>query len=343
MTGLQRFCAEFGIDEAAAAAALEKPEGHSGSPWYVRAFLALGAWITAIAIIVFFGFLIGFVLDSGDAVEGVLTTLGVVCFAAGAAVLNRQGSGEFRSAFATALAAAGTAMAAVGIGFAVDDVWAAAFASVVLSGIVIAVVPGVILQLLVSGLAVSLIAIALIVEEVPYHFDIAAVALVAGVILWCRPPRVDMRPTGFVLLLMAPALAIFDRLEGWSDVPAGGWVAVAVHIALFAWLLSIPWRRLSRSSARIELAVFAAAATAVCLLLPPGGSGALVILTLAYVLGSRPLALLGALLQAYFFWQFYFDLDVSLLNKSFLMTAVGLVLLACWWLVAGRKSEGAGP
>ena len=343
MTDLHRFCAELGIDETAAAAALETPEGHSGSPWYVRAFLALGAWLTAIAIIAFFGVLIALVLDGSDAFEGILATLGIICFGGGLAMLRRPGGGEFRSSFATALAAAGAAMAVAGIGFAAEDVWAAAFASVVLSGIVIAAVPGAILQLLVSGLAVVLIAAALIGEEVPYHLDIAAVALVAGVLLWCRPPRVDIRPTAFVLLLMAPVLAIFDRWESWSDVPAGGWVALAVHIALLVWLVSILWRRQTASGGRAELAVFAGAAVAVCLLLPPGGSGALVILTLAFVLGSRPLALLGVLLQAYFFWQFYYDLDISLLNKSMLLAAVGVVVLACWWLVAGRKPGRAGP
>ncbi len=44
MTHLQRFCVEFGIDETAAAAALEMPgRAFRVHPWYVRAFLALGA------------------------------------------------------------------------------------------------------------------------------------------------------------------------------------------------------------------------------------------------------------------------------------------------------------
>ena len=343
MIDLRQFCAELGIDETAARAALESSDNRSQQPWYVRAFLALGAWITAIAIIVFFGFLIALILDNGDAFEGLLAGLGVLCFAIGLAMLARRADGEFRTSFATALAAAGTAMAAGGIGFAAETTWAAAITSAVLSGVVVAAAPGLILQLLASGLAVALVAIALIADEVPYHLDIAAIALVAGVLLWCRPPRVELRPTAFALLLMAPGLAILDRLQSWSDAPAGGWGATAIHIALFAWLVSILWRRLTERHARVELAVFAVAAAAVCLLLPPGGSGALVILTLAYVLGSRPLALMGALLQAYFFWQFYYDLAISLLNKSILLTAVGLVILACWWLVAGRKSARAGP
>ncbi len=337
------FCAELGIDGQAVDAALADAGGEAESPWYVRAFLAVGAWITAIAIIVFFGVFLGLVLDDGDAFEGILTVLGLLCFAGGIVLLGKASGGAFRTSFATAVAAAGSAMTAAGVGIASEEFWFAAFASIVLCAVVIARVPGWILQVLVSGLAVVLTAIALIEDRVPYYLDISALALVAGVVLWCRPPRVEIRPTALVLLLMAPVLAIFDRFAGWHDVPPGGWGAVAMHIALFAWLISVLWRRTTDRTVRAELAVFAVAAAAVCLLLPPGGSGALVILTLAFVLGSWTLALLGALLQAYFLWQFYYDLQISLLNKSFLLAAVGVIVLGCWWLVAGRKPGQAAP
>lgn len=337
------FCAKMGIDAEAAAAALSDTDSGAVSPWYVRAFLAVGAWVTAIAIIVFFGVFLALVLSDSDAVEGVLTVLGLLCFGGGIALLAKATGGAFQTSFATALAAAGSAMTVAGVGIAAEDIWLAAFASVMLAGVVIALAPSWILQILVSGLAVVLTAVALIEQSVPYYLDVSALALVAGVALWCRPPRVDIRPTAFVLLLMAPVLAIFFRFAGWHDVPPGGWVAVAVHIALFAWLITVLWRRTPERTVQTELAVFAGAAAAVCLLLPPGGSGALVILTLAFVLGSWPLALLGALLQAYFFWQFYYDLQISLLNKSFLLAAVGAIVLVCWWLIAGRKPGEAAP
>ena len=342
MIDLRDFCAEFGIDESAAAEALERHRDAVGTPWYVRAFLTLGAWITAIAIVLFFGVFIGLVFDGSEALDGILTALGIGCFALGLSMLAKAPGGEFRKSFATALAAAGAAMTAAGIGIMTEEVWAAAIACLVLAGLVVAWAPGVILQLLVSGLAVTLIAIALVVEEVPYYLDVAAVMMLAGVLLWCRPPRLDMRATAFALLMAPPVLSIFTRFESWTDLAVGGWGARAVHIGLFAWLVSILWQRMPERPARLELAIFAAAAVAACLLLPPGGSGALVILTLAFVLGSRPLALMGALLQSYFFWQFYYDLDISLLNKSMLLTAVGAVILLCWWLVAGRKSMRSG-
>ncbi len=342
MSDLSAFCAEFGIDETAAAKALERPDGESASPWYVRAFLALGAWVTAIAIVAFFAVFIGLVLDSGDGFEAVLTVLGMACFATGLGMLARQAGGEFRKSFATALAAAGAAMSIAGVAFVTEDIWVSVFASLVLAGFVIAWAPGVILQLLVSGLAAGLIAAALVYDQVPYFLDFAALLLVAGVLLWVRPPQVEMRPTAFALLLAEPALSIFVRFGYWSDVPPGGWVALAVHAALFIWLISILWRHTGIRADRMKLGVFAVAAVAVAVLLPPGGSDALVILTLAFVVGSKPLGLLGALLQAHFLLQFYYDLAISLLNKSLLLTAVGLVVLVCWWLIAGRRPARAG-
>ena len=336
MIGRAAFCAEFGIDEAAAAAALDAAGHRDAAPWYVRALLAFGAWIAAIAMIGFFGFLIELVLSASDGFETAMAILGLVSFASGLALLADPSGGDFRQAFATALAAAGAAMAAIGIGLSFESIWVSAVAATILAAIVVARGTGAMLQILVSGLAVASIAVALLAEDVPYYLDVAAVFPVAGVVLWTRPPRVDVRPTAFVLMLAGPALSVFARYGSWTGVPPGGLVLKGASIALFAWLLSILWRRTDKPGERTPLAVFAVAATAVSVILPPGGAGALVILTLAYVLGSRPLALFGALLQAWFFWQFYYDLAVDLLAKSLLLTAVGVVLLACWWLVAGR-------
>ncbi len=341
MAGLQEFCAEVGLDPQAAAARLEHDSGGPDTPWYVRALLAIGAWVTAIAIVAFFLVLMGLVFDDFDGAEFILAGLGLLCFAGGIAMLATVSGGAFRASFATALAAAGSAMAAAGVGLAAESIWFATVTSIGLSAVVIARATGIILQLLVSGLAVALVAVTLITEEVPYFLDVASVFLVAGVVLWCRPPRIDLQATAFALLLMPPILAIVAGLASRLDIIPGGWAARAVHIALFGWLVSVLWRRTVEPRVRMELAAFAAAAVAVCLLLPPGGSAALVILTLAFVLGSWPLALLGTLLQAYFFWRFYYDLQITLLNKSFLLAGVGLVVLACWWLVAGRKSGKA--
>ena len=74
-------------------------------------------------------------------------------------------------------------------------------------------------------------------------------------------------------------------------------------------------------------------------LLPIGASAALVLLALAYTLGSRTLAAIGALIEIYFIWSFYWDLDESLLTKSIILMAAGAVLLLCYGLLVGALRE----
>jgi uncharacterized membrane protein len=142
-------------------------------------------------------------------------------------------------------------------------------------------------------------------------------------------------------------LAIFGADEigmSYGVGDAGGWFAKALHIGLFLWLVTIHAQRAATPDARARLGPFAVAAVIVCVLLPPGlppgGSAALVIMMLAFVIGSRPLALLGTLVQIYYIWRFYYDMDVSLLIKSGMLSAVGVVLLLAWWLMMRRSPEG---
>ena len=51
---------------------------------------------------------------------------------------------------------------------------------------------------------------------------------------------------------------------------------------------------------------------------------------LAFTLGHRPLAIVGVLLEVYFVPRFYYDLDLSLLIKSWILMAVGVALLAAY-------------
>lgn len=343
MIDLQTFCDAFGIEERTASTILKWSEGSAESPWYMRAFLALGAWLTAIAILGFFAGLIFAVLDIGEGFHIAMAVFGAISFLIGGSMHGKHSAGGFSVAFATALASAGAVMVAGGLGYGAKEIWVSVFISFFLALLTIAWLQTVIPQLLMSGLTLVLITIALKAERIPYYLDIAAPSLALGVLLWIWPPRLDVRATAFLLLMASPALSLFDR---WSHtiaaVEPGGWGARGIHIVLLFWLVSILWRHLADRDSRIALGAFGAVATALCLALPPGAGGALVIMTMAFVLGSKPLALLGILLEAYFLWQFYFDLSITLLNKSMLLAAVGLAILGCWWLVVHRRPGRAG-
>jgi uncharacterized membrane protein len=121
-----------------------------------------------------------------------------------------------------------------------------------------------------------------------------------------------------------------------------GWPAKLLLLATFAFIFTANWRRVT--SARIQLLAIAGAvaAAAVALLLPTGASAGLVLLALAYTLGSRSLAALGTLAEIYFIWRFYDDFQSTLLTKSIILMSAGGILLICYGLLiaaARRRSQ----
>ena len=340
MMQLDRLCASFGIDPDAARSALAKAETDSDHdhPWYVHLMLAIGSWVTAVLVIALGGFFITLVLDlDGDSFAPVLAVFGLVFFAIAFFMLRRREAGVFSTHFATALAAAGQGMVAVGIGIYVEEPGAAALVSAPFAVIIAAAIDNRMLQGLSSAWVAILVFVTLFEREFPFILEVAALGVAAGVFLHLYPPRRDLAPTAGVLLLVGPLLSMmFDFQDeiGMTAVAASGWIAQLIFVALILFLLQALWRHAENRTGQIELAIFAAAAIAVAVILPPGAGAALVILVLAFSLGARVLALLGVVLEVYFLWKFYYDLNITLLHKSFMLAGVGLVLLALWGVLA---------
>jgi len=333
---LTRFCADFGIDLRQAQQVLDSSTGVADRdlPWFVQVIIGLSAWVTAIVTVLFGGTVLEF-LGIANLEQLPLAILGAGFLAAGLGLLRSGQAGVFLVQLAIALAAAGNAMIATGFGFQ-WELWPAAAVSVVIAGLVIRTTSNRQLQFLSSLLAAGLVAVWLLDGNIAYCLDIAATGTLAGALILLYPPQKDLRPTAVVLLLMVPLLsAIVDFDPGiLAQESQGGWIAKITSVAIFLWLMMLLWRRTTTRETRLQLAGFAVAATMVSLALPAGGSAALVIMMLAYVLGSRPLALLGVLLQIWSLWRFYYDLHMTLLAKSLVLVAVGTALLVLWWLVA---------
>jgi uncharacterized membrane protein len=132
--------------------------------------------------------------------------------------------------------------------------------------------------------------------------------------------------------------------DGWllGGEPTDGWAARAISVAV---LLALVWLHARRRSSEgpIAFAALAFFAAAVGLLLPPGGGAALSIMTLSFVLGSWPLAIIGTLLEIVFVWQFYYDVDASLLTKSVWLMGVGAALLLAHALLLRGDRAGLRP
>lgn len=347
---LSAFCARLGLDEAAARSALAGTgAAASRSPVYVEALLAIGAWIAAILMIAFVLLLLSLAveLDAEQAAPAV-AVIGIVIFAGGAAMQRRRADGGFGHHFASALLAAGALLTPIAIGVHTESFWAAAIAAGLATTACVLAGRDRAAQFLAAALTAGLVAGGFAEAEMPYLIELAALAAVSGALLTCYPPRRDLAPVAAVLLLFMPSLMVV-LVEGAFSIGfyvgpagAGGLIAKVIQAGLILWLLYKHRALSGRRGIDATTAVLGVAFLLVSLLLPPGGSAALAVMMLAFVLGLRGLALIGVLFQIYFVSRFYYDLDARLLEKSLVLIAVGVLALGAYALVA-RRAAGPRP
>ena len=205
-------------------------------------------------------------------------------------------------------------------------------------------------QFLAAALTAGLVAGGFAEASLPYLVELAALAAVAGVLLMLYPPRRDLAPLAAVLLLFMPCLMVV-LAEGAFSIGFGlgamGLAARVIQAGLILWLLHKHRELSGHRSVDTTTAVLGVAFLVISILLPPGGSAALMLMMLAFVLGLRGLALIGVLFQIYFVSRFYYDLDATLLHKSLILTAVGALVLGAYALVVRRpplaSPQGARP
>jgi hypothetical protein len=218
------------------------------------------------------------------------------------------------------------------------SLWLAAAATMPFAAVAMVQQRSLLLQFLIVSIVLMLGMLALWEHWDDRIADLSAFLIPFGVALLLYPPRLDLRPTAFALLIVPLLLDITaSGFDGWTLW--FGWPAKGTMLAVFALLFSINWRRVVDRQARLLALAAAAAAAVVALLLPAGASAALVLLALAYTLGSRTLAVLGTLTGLYFIWRFYWDMEETLLTKSIILMSVGAVLLLCYWLLFGARRE----
>lgn len=334
---LADFCARMGIDEAAARGALGA-RGRDDTPWYMQVVLGLGAWVTVIATLFFVALFMEFILDI-DEPDIVIAVMGVALFGASLWLLRRWADGPFTSHMAIAFAMAGMLMAVAGIGVPAESLWVAAIAALPFAAAGLWQRSS-LLQFLLVSVALVLWIVASWDHWDRLVADLSAVTMPIGVALLLYPPRRDLRPAAFALLLVPLA---FELVAGEFEPAAvlwHGWPAKAIFLIMFGALLAINQHRLTDPRVRMSVAAGAIGAIAAALLLPTGASAALVLLMLAYCLGSRMLAVLGTLAEVYFIWKFYADLQSTLLTKSIILMSVGAALLACYGLLVMAQRRG---
>lgn len=306
-------------------------------PWYVRWVVGIGAWVTAVVLIALGGVFVFQLLDLNS--PAALAVFGAALLGAGLWLLRQPASGIFARQLGVATAAAGTALASGGLAGEAESTWVGFAVAAAATAIIVTITTDKILQFLAAALAVGFYVFAVSKGGATHALDFVALATPAGLALLLYPPRRDLLPTAVVLLLTFPFVTMlgWPFLGDWADRAAIGRI---LHILLFLWLVYLHWSQSGSGQANLQVLGFAVAAVAVCLLLPPGGSAAMLILMLAFVIGSKPFALLGSVLQAQFIVRYYYSLEMNLLDKSLLLMGVGAVLVVLWWLLRRKELRG---
>ena len=338
MTQLATFCARTGVDEAAARQALSARPAHESIPWYMHTVLGIGAWITAIIALFFAGVVMNLVFEI-DEPNLAVAFAGAIVFSASLWLLHRRPEGAFAVHAAAAFATAGTLLAAAGAGVPDRSLWLAAVAALPFAAAAIWQQRSLLLQFLIVSIALTLGILAAWDHWNDPVGDLPALFIPIGVALLLYPPRRDVRSAAYALLIVPLLIDILvSRFEG-SWTLWFGWPARGLLLAVFAMLFAINWRRVVDRQGRLLAVAGAVAIAVVVWQLPTGGSAALVLLTLAYTLGSRTLAVIGSLAAIYFIWSLYWYLEGTLLTKSIVLMSAGAALLLCYGLLVGTLRE----
>jgi uncharacterized membrane protein len=324
-------------------------------PWFVRLMLGVAGWIAAL-------FLLGFVAAGLSwLVESEVACIVAGLLGSGVAwlLLRKLEHNEFAAQFALAVSFAGQALFAYGVFglFAGSPDSAGVWLVLALQqAALVALMPNATHRLW-SGFAAAA-AVTMALRGGGAAFLAPALLLGAAAGAWLnefRWPRFGpvLRPAAYGVVL---ALAFLELAAGLSPSLAGPTAGFEVDPAgrrLYGELLSgaillwVVWALLRRAGAalpgRTALVVLAGAALAVLVSLEaPGIAASVCILLLGFAHGNRVLTGLGGAALLLYAGGYYYELHVTLLVKSQVLAATGIVLLVVRWLLLRSLAPGRG-
>jgi uncharacterized membrane protein len=309
--------------------------GEHRSPWFVRALVAVSAWIASLMILAFV-FESRIVLSSGGHM-----LLGAMLVAAALYLRRRMGRALFLVQLSLALSLAGQVLLINGIGEMFRAVGATALAAIVMSVALIAFYPDKIHRFLSTLVAVGAAVIFVYTNHITYGLQ-ALVAGLAGTAghVWYEESRLAtgkiepiIRPVGYGLItgmffLLIPSVippefrARFGVDQTWLPATA----------ALTALLILLEYRLLALHGAlrNMRVAVFLFLGTtglAVASFKAPGIIAALAMLVIGFHRSNRHIMGISLVFLVVFLSAFYYNLDITLLNKSYILLASGAILI----------------
>ncbi|HEY6720778.1 MAG TPA: DUF4401 domain-containing protein [Burkholderiales bacterium] len=319
--------------------------GEVHTPWYVRVMLGISGWIAAGFLFGFVGIAFAFVLENKTASFAV----GLILITAAYAVFRVAPRNDFTSMFALAVSLAGQVLMAIGVFGFLDrhTTDAMPWAAIAAIETVLAVAMPNFIHRVVSACAAGL-AFAYACEVSGAHVVPAGVVAVAVAFVWLNEARFGklhaiVTPIGYGLTLSFVQIEGTATLRNSMSVVFGSrtlpetslWIGEALVVAALLVSVGVMLRRTgwARREPRSVLALVAAAAIGAASFKAPGIAGGLMIVLLGFSNGNRVLLGLGIAALLFYVSGYYYLLDATLLVKSGVLMATGIVLLAARWLV----------
>jgi uncharacterized membrane protein len=306
---------------------LEEKEDTS-SPWYVRFFIGLSAWIAALLLVLFLSLADILTNEAGALFVGLI-------FIAIAVVLNRAGPrNDFSNQLGLALSLAGQVLVIMALFYYFEDTFLLPLLILILESILIfayedqlhrflstIVILGTILMVMFDQKALELVHVVIlglaigstVFQETEIKFQLSG------------SDRL-IKPVGYAMIVFLLGLLILPLIE---DLKVRYWWFTAV-LLLFV-LLYLIWEISSDLKMKLtETAMPWLIAGCVILVFPalrmPGILGALIILLLGFWRSNKVLIGLASVFLLFYLGAFYYSLEWTLLVKSIALMLTGVVL-----------------
>jgi hypothetical protein len=310
-------------------------------PWYMRAAVALGAWVATILVITSFAAIVRPRSELSWVVIGALLMTAAI-------VARRHATGEFPRWASVAVALAGHGMVTFGLAaMGADSVVRGALACFVTAAALIWLMPDYTLRFMATLSGGSAVIVALIALRLPHGFDVGIAAVVAALAYVWRGAlrtRADsiaaiLEPVGYALMIVLFAALLGRTLATsahtqWS-LELGketGRLGPISTVACALALVALTWKVLDEHgaslSAPLSFALLAGAALlGVTTFDSPGIVAGVAALMLAFDRRDRVLLGMATIFLLVFGSFYYYSLQLTLLQKSGVLVGSGLLLL----------------
>jgi hypothetical protein len=320
----------------------------------VQVLIGLGAWLAAIFCMISFLLVFGEGISAGSVIFSGLVFCGVSL-----AIKYGGSRSVFWGQLALVMSIMGQVLFIAGVAESTENEIATLWATIILEAVLLAIYPGLVQRFLSAALIMAAVQWLILIGNLSWALHLLATVLaILTVVVWVRAPFLGESDTGrdiYLPLSYALPLGMFGALllplleldlhwdsdldfyvtSAYFDKP----LIAAIGLFIIAiWLIREILARYHLSGlGTLERFLYGAVfLITIASLQTPGILAALLVLTIGFWRNDKVLMGLAVGFLAVFIGVFYYNLQTTLLVKSYIMLTTGTLLLVLWYVVFRR-------